>query len=429
MSATKVIIIFGFLLFILGLRFSLFYQNAPKYKEGQPVNFHLTLYSEPKIYGNLQNISFSQKGSKPIYITLPAYPVYHYLDTLNVSGKIAIKEIGLSNQNNQPLENPKKSQIFTIANPKVMLVKNNNLPGFSLALISSIRQKIITIFNRTLPPTSASLLLGILFGIKDSLPKSLLNDLRVSGVVHIIAASGMHVGIIGGFLCFFLSAFFKRRYALLLTILGIIFYALLAGLRPSIVRASIMGILVFSAQILGRQTLSFYSLFLSAYGMLFYSPSLIGDVGFQLSFLATGGIIYVRPLFVQTDRLKRIFNKSILGDSFSTTVSAQAATLPVLVSNFGIYSVWSSLVNLMVLWTVPVLMILGGIGAVLGLIFAPLGQILLFLTLPFLIYFEKTVSVFSSFGGVLEFNYFPWQISAGYYLILTSLVLVLRKRK
>jgi len=123
-----------------------------------------------------------------------------------------------------------------------------------------------------------------------------------------------------------------------------------------------------------------YILFLTGFVMLFLWPQFLTDVGFQLSFAATLGIMVIPSLF------KR-WENALSGD-FLTTFSAQATTLPILLGSFGTYSLWSVLVNLLVLWTVPVLMILGGFAAMVSFVFAPLSKLLLYLCLPFLVYFQ-----------------------------------------
>src|SRR3989344_9386531 len=130
-----------------------------------------------------------------------------------------------------------------------------------------MRGKFIDLFNRVLPINYSSLLLGITFGIKEKMTDNFLNNLRITGVMHVIAASGMNVTLFGGFITAVFSFFLKRQLALLLSIFGILFYVVLAGFEPSIIRAAIMGILVFSAQILGRQRLSSYGLILAGYLM------------------------------------------------------------------------------------------------------------------------------------------------------------------
>ena len=215
---------------------------------------------------------------------------------------------------------------------------------------------------------------------------------------------------------------------MILSDLGILFYAFLAGFEPSIVRAAIMGILVFMAQLTGRQNSAFLGLFSAGFIMLFVNPSLIFDIGFQLSFMATLGLIYIRPIFFRKKNLKKLIEKSVVGEDVATTISAQIATLPILLANFGSFSFSSILVNALVLWTVPVIMIIGGISALLGLIFAPIGQILAYISIPFLLYFETVVDFFGARSSQLTIDHLPLTIFFGYYLILFSIILRLRKR-
>jgi len=290
--------------------------------------------------------------------------------------------------------------------------------NFILAITGSIRQKIIAFFNNNLSPNLSGLLLGIVFGIKEGIPQDFFNNLRQVGVLHIIAASGMNVTLVTGFISSVFLLFLRRQIALILSILGILFYAVLAGGEASIIRASIMGILVFSAQILGRQAWPAFVLFLTGYLMLFWDPGLIFDIGFQLSFLATIGLLYLKPVF-----------KHPLLDTFQTTIFAQVATLPVVIANFGIYSLWSVLVNGLILWTVPSLMVVGGVSAILSFLVQPLARLLLLLGLPILIYFEAVVKFFSGLGAVVKISELNWFVIVGYYLLVISLILFLRKKE
>lgn len=396
--------IFGFvLLIILAFRFWSFNGNQVQFANGQQIIFEATILSQPQAVGNQQRLIANYKNQK-IKITTSRFPELNYGDFVRVNGKI-------SNKNSRVL------MYF----PKIETVNNpSNILQSSLKSINLLRQKLITLFSQTLPSPSSNLLFGIIFGIKSEMPKEFADNLRTAGVFHVIAASGMNVTLVGGFISTLLTFFLKRQIAIGLSILGIIFYAVLAGLEPSIVRASIMGILVFSAQILGRQTLAVNGLFLAGFGMLYFDPTLLSDVGFQLSFAATAGILYIKPLF---GKQKRIVSEII------TTIAAQIATLPILLSNFGIYSIYSIFVNGLVLWTVPVLMMVGGVGAVLGLILTPLGQLLIYLCYPLLLYFETIVNFFGKIGGVLTIKTFPWQFTVGYYCLLISSLLNRRKLK
>lgn len=253
------------------------------------------------------------------------------------------------------------------------------------------------------------------------MPKDFSENLKTTGVFHVIAASGMNVTLVGGFISSILTFFLKRQIAIALSVVGIMFYAVLAGLEASIIRASIMGILVFSAQIMGRQTLAVNGLFFAGFAMLFIDPTLISDIGFQLSFTATLGLILI-------PKIRAIGKIGVIGDSVNTTIAAQIATLPILMANFGTYSIYSILVNGLILWTVPILMAIGGIGAMLGLIFVPLGQLIIYLSYPLLIYFEKIVEIFGKIGGVISISALSWQFIAGYYCLLASILVVFKKK-
>lgn len=387
-----------FLLIVFGFRFYFFHQNQVQFADGQQITLETTILSQPQNVGNQQRYTANYKNQK-IRMTTSRFPELNYGDFVRISGKI-------SNQNNR----------LIMYFPKIKTIDNSSsILQTGLKNVNTLRQKLIDLFSKTLPSPSSSLLLGIIFGIKEQMPKDFSDNLKSAGVFHVIAASGMNVTLVGGFISTIFAFFLKRQIAIGLSILGILFYAVLAGFEPSIIRASIMGILVFSAQIIGRQTLAVNGLALAGFAMLFIDPTLISDIGFQLSFAATAGILFIPKI-------------GLIGDVANTTIAAQIATLPILLANFGTYSIYSILVNGLILWTVPVLMMVGGLGAILGLILAPLGQLLIYLCYPLLLYFENVVNFFGKNGGVLIVNNFPWQLSAGYYCLLISALIIFRKK-
>lgn len=413
MNKARIASIFAFLLLLLSLRFFFFYQTQPQYQDGQSISIKTTLLSEPQIVGSIQRFS-ANLGNKKIFIRAPLYPEFHYGDTIRIYGRVKVKSLN------------QKNKIMVMYFPKVEAVKEER--NIFLAIASFVRQKTTSIFKLTLPPTYSSLLLGIVFGIKEEMPKSFLDNLRISGVMHVVAASGMNVTMVGGFLSSLFGFFLKRQIALIASVVGILFYALLAGLEPSIIRASIMGILVFVAQIMGRQNLALYGLSLACFAMLFISPQLIFDIGFQLSFLATLGLLYIRPMFDKDAKIKRFIKMSGVGEGGVTALSAQAATLPILLSNFGTYSLWSLLANGLVLWSIPILMVIGGLGAIAGFVSGFLSQIILYFSLPLLFYFEKIVNILADLKGVVSISTLPWQFSVGYYSLLLAIVIIIRKK-
>ena len=430
MTRFKIVIIV--LLLILTIRFFVFYSAKSNYQDGQEISFETTLFSEPQFLANYQKFTASLPTGENVFVIAALYPQYKYADKIAISGPIRVlsrrgggQSYDTSNQNNSLLKN--NGVIYALNFPKIEAVKTNTNP--ILAVSSFVRQSVADLFNKTLPPDLSSLMLGIVFGIKGPMSKEFVDNLRLSGVMHVIAASGMNITMVAGFLSSIFMLFLKRQTALLASILGIVFYAFLAGMQPSIIRASVMGVLVFSSQILGRQSLGAYGLFLTGFMMLFISPLLLSDVGFQLSFTATAGLLYIRPLFNRVERLSNLSKKFPLTEDFLITFSAQIATLPILLAVFGTYSLWSILVNALVLWTIPTLMILGGVGAILGMVFQPLGSILVYLCLPFLLFFQKIVMFFGALSGVLTVQNLPLSLILGYYLLLLALIFYFSKSK
>jgi len=404
-------LIFFILGLSLALRFMTFFTAQTAYIDGQILTFETKINGASKITSKGQSLTIDLPNGKRSYAILGSYPELNYGDSVKISGKITY------------FKGSQGSKVAFLRYPKFELIEK----GIESNLLLSLRQKIVGFFETSLPQTDSSLMLGIVFGIKEEFPQHFAENIKNTGLLHVIAASGMNITMVGGFLSSLFAYFFKRQIALVLSIGGILLYAFLAGFEPSIVRASIMGILVFSAQIMGRQTLSFLSLIFAGWAMLMIKPNLITDIGFQLSFMATAGLITFRPLFYKKKKIKHVIEKSIIGEDLVTTVTAQIFTLPILLTTFGAYSLWSILVNALVLWTVPPLMIIGAVAALLGIIASQTGTIVLLLAKPLLAYFEFMVNLFGSAGGLISLQNLPPTITLVYYLILTAVIIRFRK--
>lgn len=433
----KFILVVAVLLVLLTIRFFLFYHNQPQYRDGEKVEFVTTVLSEPRVSGKYQHVTARLPNSETVFIVTSRFPEFYYGQKLLITGTINKRVLG---NKNQPIENRNgrhnkreaktdNKVILTMSFPKIEAAKNNTNFRFTprsfsevgLALTSSIRQNVVSLYQKTLPPLAASLLSGIVLGVKTNMPEPFTQDLRAVGVMHVVAASGMNVAMVGGLLFSVFSPFLRRQIAALACIFGIFFYAVLAGFEPSILRASIMGALSFTAQALGRQYLALFALFFTGFIMLFVSPILLFDVGFQLSFLATLGLIVLPKIGV----IRRI---RVVGDDINTTIAAQLATLPILLTTFGSFSLWSVVVNGLVLWTIPALMVMGGVGALVGMISPFIGQAIVYLCLPFLLYFSYTVSFFARLGAIVELKDFPWQLTVGYYAVLIAIIIFYRSK-
>ncbi len=390
-----------FLLLLLGLRFWFYYRDMSVYKNGDEARFVTTLAVEPEARGGRQSFVVSDNKGNRISILNGGVLPYHYGDRLFIDGFFTAR-----------------NKRYFIYYPKIQILNSEH--NFLSRVDVYIKTHSKSLFSSSIPPVSSALLMGMVFGGRQGMPAEFTEKLRVVGVIHVIAASGMNVTFVAAALVSFFGRIMKRQYVLLVSMLGIVFYAFLAGFEPSIVRATAMAIIAFGAALFGRQYFALMALLFTGYAMLFYLPSNIFDVGFQLSFLSTLGILGIKPLLP--------LQKYFLVEDIGTTFAAQLATFPVLFGVFGQYGVLSLVVNACVLWTVPYLMIFGALAVVGGLVFVPLGRFFVWLSFPLLLYFEKTVSFFANLNWVWKIEGLSWHLAVGYYLILLAVILFVRRR-
>lgn len=315
---------------------------------------------------------------------------------------------------------------YIMRNPKIERVFSQN-PLFFTA--SFVRQKVTGVFNAYLSPRLSGLLLGIVFGVREGIDKEFKRYLAQTGVLHVVAASGMNVSMLGGFLLTFSLFFFPRHISLFVTSLGIVFYAFLSGLAPSILRATLMAIFSYVGLFWGRQNTAFVSLCLAAFLILFSDPIEISDIGFQLSFLSTLGIMLFTPIIELVLAQLRLPKSGGILQDVSTTLSAQAGSLPVLVNAFSSYSLFSIVINPLLLWTIPYLMVFGGAAAVLSLLFPVLAVPFLYLCLPLLVFFEKTVFFFGERFPAFSLPALPLIFWIGYYFVVLAVALFVQNKK
>ncbi len=231
-------------------------------------------------------------------------------------------------------------------------LRNRSL-SWQTAVIDPLRDSIDQTIDRTMRGDSAALLKGILLGKRRELPEDLLNAFRTIGLAHILAVSGLHVGLITLVIYTLLFVMRLPRPFIVTGTLGVlILYAFITNLTPSVIRATIMAGLFLVGKQLDRQTDTVNILAVAAIAILFIWPSALFDLSFQLSFLATYAIIAGYP------RLKELlperFSRSEkwwarwLRDGLLVSVAAQLGTLPVIAGTFYQVSWMSAVANLFI---------------------------------------------------------------------------------
>lgn len=240
---------------------------------------------------------------------------------------------------------------------------------FFSGITTSLREYSLNIINKLFDENSSSLLAGIVMGSRKSLPDKLTEDFRTTGTFHIVAASGSNISVLL-LIIFFSGLLLKisyRRIAIF-CIPVIIIYAFIAGGQPSIMRASIMGLVVILGLIIEREPDLLTSLFGAAFLLLIINPLQLYDAGFQLSFATVLSIVYFTP---PLRKILRFIPSAGLRDCLSVSLAAQLGIGPVVITYFNQLSLISVIANLLIF-------LFTGFSLILGVI-----MILLYSLLPF----------------------------------------------
>lgn len=255
----------------------------------------------------------------------------------------------------------------------VVLSSNNGNPIVSQLLLK--KEKLTHGIESIIKEPDAGLAEGLLLGMKQSLGDKLEKAFRQSGIIHIVVLSGYNVMLVVAFFSFFLKRL-PRLWRLLLGLIVISSFALLVGLSATVVRASLMAVLVLIANTFSRSYDVMRALFFAGFVMLVLNPYLLlYDISFQLSFMATLGLILIAP---------RLETRLAEGHWFGAkefllaTVATQIAVLPLLLYHIGEVSIIAIMVNLLVLPAVPAAMFgafLTGILSFAPVIAVPVGYL------------------------------------------------------
>ena len=333
------------------------------------------------------------------------YPSWNYGDEISITGKLLLPKNFEQSDTGRSFDYvsylAKDGIFYQFIRPTVSRIgegKGNVIKRKLLLLKHAFLDRV----SRVIPEPESSLLGGLLVGAKQSLGKDLLDDFRTAGVIHIVVLSGYNLTIVAEAIMRFFS-FAPRMMGLTLGGISIVLFSIMTGAGATVVRASIMALLALLARATGRIYEITLTLLFAGFVMLLYNPKiLIFDPSFQLSFLATLGLIHGAPLLEK--HLKFISKTFGLRDIISATLATQIFVLPLLLYMMGKFSIVSLPVNLLILPFIPLTMLFGFLAGVAGFISIFLSFPFAFIAHLFLWYELKVVEVaaaipFASMGG------------------------------
>jgi competence protein ComEC len=245
----------------------------------------------------------------------------------------------------------------------------DRLSGAGLAeLAAAARRWLLGGLNQMLPEPEAALGAGILLGVRTSISPEIATAFATAGLTHVVAISGWNIAIVAAIIASLARPLEERRGGRWLApgvaAAAIAGYVVLTGASPSVVRAGLMAGAMMVARLGGSRAHAASALGLAALLMLLAAPAVLWDVGFQLSALATGGLI----LFAAAIEARLARWPAWLREPVALTLAAQLTTLPVVVGSFGRLSLVAPAANVAVVPLVPIVMLLCAIAAPLGAI-------------------------------------------------------------
>lgn len=281
-----------------------------------------------------------------------------------------------------------------------------------LTFIHRLRRRFLALLAAGLGQEEGSLLQGIVWGAEEDIPAEVTKIFRETGVVHILSVSGLHVGMVAALLTYLTAGINRRGVAFCLTAGGVLFYVLLVGLEPPVIRSAVMFLFYLLARYLRRPAAWPQALALAVIVILLGSPAAVWEAGFQFSVAATAAILFFLPLGERLgekgaealSRLRFPPGESLLKKFVAVvgvSLAAQLGTLPLSAYHFSQFPLLSLPANLVAVPLTALLLYAGLLKSLLGF-FSPglagfLNPVLAVLSRLFL----KLMELFAGPGGQL----------------------------
>lgn len=245
--------------------------------------------------------------------------------------------------------------------------EGNPVVGFAY----KVRGRIKDLISSNIQGDAADFLIAVLLGLRQDLSSGLNDDFMKTGTVHLLAISGLNVGLIA-FLMLLIFGMLRipKKAGICAAIVLLMFYAVLTNGTPSVIRATVMSIFVLCGLLIGREASLWNSLGLAAIVILGYDPEALFDIGFQLSFASVASLLYLVPKIVLAGRVRNYLMQGCL-----VSLAAWAGVAPLILIYFNIVTPIAVIANII---AVPLSFAITAAGIpfiIFGFIFPPLGRV------------------------------------------------------
>jgi competence protein ComEC len=413
------------------VRFDAIERNRPDLTllYGKQVNFIGVIWEEPRRTSASQRLKVKVEPGFFTLVTLQRFPEYSLGDEVILRGALE-KPTNLGDFDYASYL--AKDEIFSIMSfPEIEKIGKGKDGRLNL-ILNRMKLAFEEKIDAALPEPHGAFLKGLILGKRESLPPDLMENFSRTGASHIVALSGYNITLVGrSFMNFLLLITAPFSAAFWLAVGAIAAFVIMTGASASVVRAGIMGILLLVAQREGRMYRITNALTFAAAAMIFHNPKILRfDAAFELSFLATAGIIYLSPQieqWVERLRPRRSLEQTLrkknnlfpVKQIFVETLAAQLMVLPLLIYFFGTISLVSPLSNILVLLAVPYSMAAGFLTGLTGFFSETLTMIFGWASWVLL---EYKIRVIEFFAGVPQAvmivpKFSGWMVCGAYLLL------------
>jgi len=378
-------------LFFLFIVISIPFLNRPESINLETVSFKNGIVLSVEQYRYSSKVSVVNEKKNKCVVFVPSDILINPGDTYVFSGKFSKID---SSRTDLFAEN---FDLLYYYNDNDIVIKR--LPSYRIRLKKRIEKTIQALYR----PQTAPVIKALLLGNQNDVSKETIRSFTRAGTLHLLAASGLHVGIAGALPLFLLPFIFRNRKAVIAGgAIFILLFLLITDMPVSLVRASVMFFFSAFFMILDRKNISINSLFLSGLAIGIFSPKELYSLGFQLSFLATLGII------IFYDYFKTIFsNLKLFSSSLSMTFAAQAFIFPLIVLKLNQINFTGILSNIILVPYYSFLLIASGVSVIASFLFTNSGKLLSMPVEYLTDYSIRIVNSLSSLNGHFRTNNYP----------------------
>jgi competence protein ComEC len=418
----KEIIIITILIAIACTRFFFFLPKPPSFAGvvGKTVELEGLVSDDPDIRLKNKHLNIKLKNSNANILVFVGREVeVSYGDSVMVSGVLEEPENFITNSGkefNYKRYLANKDIYFLIKNADLKIISNGNGSKIK-SWLYKLRNSFMLNINKVIPMPESDLANGLILGARGSFDEDTKQEFVDTGTIHIIALSGYNVSIVADNVMKFFGLIFSQTISIIFGMFVILLFIIMTGASATAIRAGIMATIMLLGKMTGRNYLAGRALIIAGLLMIAYDPRVLGDMSFQLSFLATGGILFITPKVLNW--FKFLPMRFGIRENMATTVAAMISVLPILLYLTGVLSLVSIFANILILSFIPTVMLLIFITGMAGFISPVLSVPLGFISYIVLYYILFVIHIFGSLSfASITIHSFPLVLTILSYIFL-----------